>query len=110
MFSDPSYSESSLVPFDQPPTHKRIDMYDYPSDSDLGYDTNDEDEIDSEAMDSDDDSSNADESGENDTEKNDSTRDLLDPEDLRVAIAEEYSPVKLARPIGLRSHVAREWH
>lgn len=36
------YSESSLVPLDQAADEQRIEVYDYASDSDLGYDTEDE--------------------------------------------------------------------
>lgn len=38
-----TYAESSLVPLDQAPDERQIEVYDYASDSDLGYDTDDED-------------------------------------------------------------------
>lgn len=42
MFSDVNYTESSLVPFDTLPDTQCTNEYDYDSDSDLGYFSEDE--------------------------------------------------------------------
>jgi hypothetical protein len=43
VFSDPTYLESKLLPFDTPPDAQWIEQYDYESDSDLGYLSDSED-------------------------------------------------------------------
>jgi hypothetical protein len=44
VFSDSTYSESKLLPFDTTPDAEWIEKYEYDSDSDLGYFSNDSDE------------------------------------------------------------------
>jgi hypothetical protein len=43
VFSDSTYLESKLLPFDRTPDAEWIEQYDYDSDSDLGYSSDDED-------------------------------------------------------------------
>jgi hypothetical protein len=42
VFSDPTYLESKSLPFKTPPDVQWIERYDYDSDSDLGYFSDDE--------------------------------------------------------------------
>jgi hypothetical protein len=42
VFSDPNYVESKLLPFEGTPGTEWIEQYDYESDSDLGYSSDEE--------------------------------------------------------------------